>query len=113
MSEAEALRAYLNTPVPSKWYSWGMSQRKNWYENLDNENTIQVSGDKPRQYISIMELKVECRMLKDLFGTTYKTDYEAMMARLSDEWVYTGRIQDCGRMFGRQRVYERISKGDK
>lgn len=113
VSEAEALRAYLNTPVPSKWYSWGMSQRKNWYENLDNENTIQVSGDKPRQYISIMELKVECRMLKDLFGTTYKTDYEAMMARLSDEWVYTGRIQDCGRMFGRQRVYERISKGDK
>lgn len=109
-SDAETLRTYLNTPVPTAWRDWSIPQRKDWFENRTNPNVTVVEGASIRNYISLTELRAECKALKDVFGYTSQTNFENLMTRLASDWVYTGALKDCGLLFGKQRVYERVEK---
>ena len=100
---------YLETLLPEDWYGRDLDQRVDYFR--EDGLKADEPGTMKRMTVSGMEIFCEC------FGKSKSTwkkqdGYEIaqIMARMQD-WERTGRKGASDKVYGRQRIYERVEAG--
>ena len=94
------IEAYLQTPLPSNWYTLTKTQRADYFEN----NTQPLEGDAiRRQYVCSAEVLTECLRKRDI--TRYDTKEINQILANMPGLMYRGPIRTTDQAYGVQRRY--------